>query len=381
MRLTMSSFRTARMILYGLLLSAAAGAIHAQSPDTQQQTATPTPPAPVWSIGPIDFSGLVDGYYSFNFNHPADRYNDLYNFDVRSQQFSLNMAKLSLSHNPDPVGFQIDLGFGRAFDLVHANEQAPEIFRYLEQAYLSLKPARLKGLEIDFGQFTSSAGAEVIETMNNFNYSRSLLFALAVPYYHFGLRTSMPVGKHFTAGVQLVNGWNDIEDNNSGKTVGLNGAVTFGKWSLAENYYGGPEHTNTNRGWRHLSDTVLTLTPNSRVSAYLNYDYGRDKNIGPGAVHWSGIAGAARFQATSRLAFSPRVEYFDDHNGFMTGAAQKVKEATFTGEYKWVEGLMSRLEYRRDWSDQRFFTAGYGGLSKDQSTLTLALLGYFGPKR
>ena len=29
----------------------------------------------------------------------------------------------------------------------------------------------------------------------------------------------MPVGKHFTGGVSLVNGWNNVEDNNSGKTL------------------------------------------------------------------------------------------------------------------------------------------------------------------
>ena len=42
-----------------------------------QQTTAPPPdrapaPAPTaWSAGPIDFSGLVDVYYSKNFNNPA----------------------------------------------------------------------------------------------------------------------------------------------------------------------------------------------------------------------------------------------------------------------------------------------------------------------
>ena len=40
------------------------------------------PPAPVWSVGPIDFSGLVDAYYSLNFNHPASGNNQLRNFDT-----------------------------------------------------------------------------------------------------------------------------------------------------------------------------------------------------------------------------------------------------------------------------------------------------------
>jgi hypothetical protein len=171
------------------------------------------------SLGEINFSGLIDGYYSLNFNHPASQTNQLRNFDVKANQFSLNMAKVTLEHAAEPVGFRLDLGFGRAFEMVHSAEQAPSVFRNIEQAYISYKPAGGKGLQIDFGKHVTMAGAEVIETSSNWNYSRSLLFAWAIPYYHFGLRTSMPVGKHFTAGFHLVNGWNNVEDNNSGKTI------------------------------------------------------------------------------------------------------------------------------------------------------------------
>src|SRR3979490_1307629 len=168
------------------------------------QEPAPAPGPPTWSVGPIDFSGLVDGYYSFNSNHPASQVNQLYNFNDKTNQFSLNMAKLSLAHSPDPVGFQVDLGFGRAFEIFNRQptERASDTFRFLEQAYLSIKPPKAKGLEVDFGKFVTSAGAEVIETNGNWNYSRSLLFALAIPYYHFGVRTSIPIGKYFTGGVQ-----------------------------------------------------------------------------------------------------------------------------------------------------------------------------------
>src|SRR5208282_4246380 len=195
----------------------------AAAPSAQNAAPAATPEAspPTWSIGPIDFSGLVDGYFDFNAN-----------------QFSLNMAKLSMSHTADPVGFQVDFGFGRAFDVIHASEpnDAPGILRNIEQAYVSLKPAALKGFEIDLGQFVTSAGAEVIETNSNWNYSRSLLFAWAIPYYHFGIRTSLPIGKHFTGGVQLINGWNNTEDSNSGKTLGLTESITYTKFAWTNTY-------------------------------------------------------------------------------------------------------------------------------------------------
>jgi hypothetical protein len=146
-------------------------------------------------------------------------------------------------------------------------------------------------------------------------------------------------------------------------------------------WYTGPEHSGIDKNFRNLFDSVLMLTPPGKANAYINYDYGRDKNIGPGAASWWGIAGALHIQITSRVAITPRVEFFDDSDGFTTGAAQKLKEFTITGEYKWMRGVLSRLEYRRDWSNVPFFQSGaVPGHSRNQDTLTLALVGFFPPK-
>src|SRR5262249_39416086 len=157
------------------------------------------------------------------------------------------------------------------------------------------KPSQAKGLQLDFGKWVTSAGAEVIESYSNWNYSRSLLFALAIPYYHFGLRSAIPVGKHFTVGAQVVNGWNNLVDNNSGKTVGITSAATFGKVQWFTNYYGGPENTGTNTGWRNLIDTTLLFSPTSKLSAYVNYDYGQNRNafgkVATSLSRWQGFAG------------------------------------------------------------------------------------------
>lgn len=362
-----------------------------QSPDRQKapeeqkpsETTTPSPAdASVWSVGPIDFSGLVDGYYSFNANHPASRLNQLRNFDFKANQFSLNMAKLSLSHSPDPVGFQVDFGFGRAFEVIHSAEQAPQIFQYLEQAYISFKPAKGKGFEADFGEFVTSAGAEVIETNNDWNYSRSLLFSWAIPYYHFGLRTSMPITKSLTAGFQLVNGWNNVEDNNSGKTIGVTVAYTKPKFTWSNNYYAGPEKADTNAGFRNLYDTTLLLTPTDKLNAYINFDYGHERRLISGIDRWIGVAAAVHYAPTKWFSLTPRGEYYYDATGFTTGVRQKLNEFTITSEFKMAEGLLSRLEYRRDHSDAPFFQRGdTPNATNNQNTFLVGLVAFFGPKR
>jgi hypothetical protein len=361
------------------------------SPPAPQNQPAPAPaPAPsVWSVGPIDFSGLIDGYYTANFNYPQSSAgvpgtNALYNFNVQANQFSLNMAKLTILHDSDPVGFRVDLGFGKALDIIHGSEPSGSsgFLRNIEQAYVSIKSK--KRLQVDFGQFATAAGAEVIETKDNWNYSRSLLFAWAVPYYHFGLRTTMPVGSHFTGGVQVVNGWNNVEDNNSGKTLGFIGNFTSKKVSWNNNYYTGPENTATNRGWRNLYDTTLLLTPSDKANFYINFDYGRNKNPDNSVATWIGIAGAARFQLNSWFALAPRMEWFNDHDGFVTGTgvAQQLREFTITAEAKATQGVLARLEYRRDWSDKNFFSKGLtAGATDHQDTLSLGIVAFFGPKR
>ena len=384
---------SARVCLVASLLAASVFGQTAPAPaqDTAQNppaAATPpaaaapaTPPSP-WTKHGIDFYLLGDVYYDVNLNHPESGFNQLYNFNVRANQAHLNLAKFSMEKASGVVGFRLDVGTGNALDIASSTDQAPSAMKHFEQVFLEFRPNHLHGIQFDLGKFVTSAGAEVIETNSNWNYSRSLLFALAIPYYHLGIRATIPVTKAFTTGVQVVNGWNNVKDNNSGKTVGLVANYAWKKATWSNNYYTGPEKSHTNDGFRNLYDTTLLLTPNDKLGAYINFDYGNEKNIGPGSQKWTGLAVAARYQLTKRFAISPRAEIFDDIDGFATGVPQTVKEITLTGEMKLYEGIFSRLEYRHDNSDKPYYDRGTGiAVAKSQSTVTLGLIAFFGPKK
>lgn len=351
-----------------------------QAPAAQTPAAPATPPKSAFTQGGMDFSFLFDGYVNGSFNSPDSGFNQLRNFDLRANTAHVSMGKITIDRAPAPVGFHLDVGFGQTFDLIHSTDRAPEAFKYFEQAYVSFKPKSLHGLQVDAGEFVTSAGAEVIESNANWNYSRSLLFAWAIPYYHFGIRTSFPVGPHFTGGVQLVQGWNNIYDNNSGKTIGLNGAYAWKKVTWTNVYYVGPEKAHTNKGIRNLYDTTVLVNANDNLSYYINFDYGREKNIDSGSSQWTGLAGAVRYAFKKKYAVAGRLEFFDDIDGFSTGVAQNVKEFTLTGEYKMSSWLLTRVEFRDDWSDQPFFQKN-GGSSKNQPTILLGLVAFLGPKK
>ncbi|MBI4852505.1 MAG: porin [Acidobacteria bacterium] len=337
-----------------------------------------------------EVSGFVDAYYGYNFNRPDVSNNvtvfdnQLRNFDTKHNQFSLNMAKLVLNNAPGEdhrLGFRLDLSFGPAAEIIHASEPGgADVFRNLQQAYLSYLAPVGKGLQIDFGKYVTYHGNEVIETKDNWNYSRSILFAFGIPYYHYGVRLTYPVSDKFTLGFAMHNGYNNVVDNNARKSFSLQAIIKpTSKITFVQNYTGGPEQANNKDDNRHLFDGTLIYTITDKVSFASNYFYVFDR-INGARVHAKGIVGYLRLQPRESFAFTPRFEVYDDNDGFTTGTVQTVKSLTLTGERTIKGGLIGRLEYRRDFSNKNFFNKSIGRTVEAQTTLTLGVVYSFSSK-
>lgn len=380
-------------------VAAQSAAAPAATPAAAAVTSTTAPAPAVPSIasllGPTTLSGFVDTYYGYNSNQPASRTTAYRNFDINSSQFALNMIELVADKAPDAaasrVGYHVALGFGQAMNAVNSAASGELAFdQYLKEGYLEYLAPVGKGLQINVGKFVTPAGAEVIESKDNWNYSRGLLFAWAIPYFHYGMSAKYAFNSKFALTGYLVNGWNNSIDNNSGKTGGFSAAWTpNAKWSLIENYLFGPEHPNDNSNFRNLSDTVLTYTPNAKLTLMANYDYGSDTfvdttttplTVGPKA-HWDGIAGYIKYAPNEKWYIATRGEYFHDKGGFATGISQDMGEFTLTLQRMLAKKIMSRLEYRYDTSDQNVFPYRTSGLPGSpfqpkgyQNTVTVGLI-------
>ena len=279
------------------------------------------------------------------------------------------------------AGFRLDLDYGPTAATVHAAEPGTNgVFQNIGQAYLSYLAPAGNGLQVDVGTFVTPLGNEVIKTKDNWNYSRSLLFALAIPYYHMGARVTYPMGDAFTLSGLVVNGWNNIVDNNTGKTLGVQATIKpVPAVTIVQNYLAGPEQGGNNQDWRHVSDTTVTCSAGPRLALAANYDYGVDRVAGS-RVAWQGIAGYARYQAAGWLAAAARFEYYDDQDGYTTGETQAITGITVTGELKHRDGLLMRVEYRRDASDTEFFLKHDTEMVKSQSTFTVGVIYAFSTK-
>src|SRR6267143_2003235 len=331
----------------------------------------------------VEVGGLVDLYYDYYSTKQVD--DAIYrNFDAKHNQFGFSMAQVWLSKAPttnERAGFTFKMNFGPAANTINAFEPSKvRIFENIEQGYASYLAPIGHGLQVDVGKFVTQHGAEVIESKDNWNYSRSLLFALAIPYYHMGVRATYAVNDKVTVMGNVVNGWNNVVENNGAKSYGAQIVIKpVPQVSIVQNYMGGPEQTDQTHDWRHLSDTIVTYTANPKLSLMANYDYGRDTLAGVG-VDWQGIAGYARYQLNKWCAIAPRVEWFDDPQGFTTGTAQALKEGTLTFEVKPVDNLLWRIEYRRELSDAAVFQNDLGNVLKGRHSIAIGVLYAFTSK-
>jgi hypothetical protein len=136
-------------------------------------------------------------------------------------------------------------------------------------------------------------------------------------------------------------------------------------------------------GLRHFYDTVIGLNPSGKVSGLVNFDYGVEKNPGDRSYKFYGYSLAMRALGGENFAFSPRYDWYKDRDGFITGGTPRtMQEFTLTGDYRLKEGLLTRLEYRRDWSNLPFYDRGNEvGNSKSMNTVLVGFVVYFSPSR
>ena len=347
----------------------------------------------------IELSGFVDTYYSYNFSrpdqnlggstgHPRDNghWIDVRAFDREDNSFTLDNVELSVfkpSTDKDPIGFGFTTNYGeiaRRLTFV-ADETGTRVDGggsqdfTISQGFVTYKAPVGKGLDFKVGKFATWIGAELWESVDNPNFSRSLLYQNAIPFTNTGLSMSYPVLDCLTATGYFVNGWDTFVDNNKGKTAGYQ----F-NWKIGENTNfivngsHGPEQANNNSDYRHFWDIIFAIKPIEKTTLNLNFDYGTEANASQHLVTdpadptslivlpthhngtWWGGSGIVTRDITDTIGVAVRGEYFDDNDGARTGRqGLQIWETTFTTNIKIRQNLLVRPEVRYDKADKGIF--------------------------
>jgi hypothetical protein len=361
-------------------------------PTPAQAAATQAAPSP-WES--VNFGVTFEGYYQYNWNRPYDRVNLLRAYDTRANVFSMQQTAIVVETAPNVdqgrrFGARVDLQFGQATETVQgspANEPRPDVYRHIWQAYGSYVFPVGRGLQTDFGKFASNLGYETNYAKDNNHFSRAYLFNF-LPFYHSGLRVTLPVSDQVTLMYMLTNGIQQTEDFNDFKSnhvTAIVKPVSDLTWTV--NYYFGQEQSDAGEpegpdGFFRVFDTYAAYTISPKVSVGLDVNYVTSEvNKADEALSLQGTGAYLRFQASDPAALSLRYERLDDE-GLFGGIDQVLQGLTVTAEYKFADGFLARGEFRRDWSNERFFTGRTpDDLQKDQNTFLVGLVWWFGNKQ
>lgn len=325
-------------------------------------TPAPTPAAKPW-YEEIAVNGFLSIFYEYNTNRALTGTNQYRVFDYVADSISVDAAELVVQKpvaKPGEVGFRVDAVAGA----VARVSSAAGLFQGqdfdLQQAFVSYVAPLGSGLRFDFGKFVTHMGYEVIEGYDgwNDNATRSFVYGWAIPFTNTGLKASYSFSDELGGMLLLTNGWDNVKDNNSGKTFGAQIVWTPSKAvTVTGNYIGGPERANNNSDLRNVGNLVGQWRPTNQFVFTLELTYGSEPNAvtaGQTAT-WTGIVGYARFGLSDSVALNLRAEYFADPDGARISVRQYLKEVTLTPEWKISPHFLIRGDLRVDWSNQDVF--------------------------
>ena len=315
----------------------------------------------------IAISGFIDTAYSHNFNNPSNNANGGRIFDVNDDSFTLHQAQVLFEREAvagksiiDRSGFALRLGYGEDARLFAPSDTDTGDEFDIEEAYVTF--ALTNTLTAKMGKYATLLGAEVIESKDNLNFSRSFLFGFAIPFTHTGARFTYAPSDMIEMNLGLVNGWDTLgNDDNGTPSLEANVVLDAGNISWSHAIIYGDEPVDSGQTERVVYDTVLSLQATDQLSFIANFDYGNEQGtslITPGEdSDWFGGAGYVHYAATDRLGFTLRGEVFKDDDGSRTGMQQTLYETTITTAYKLTSALETRFEYRHDESSATGFFA------------------------
>ncbi|MBA2492726.1 MAG: porin [Gammaproteobacteria bacterium] len=358
----------------GLLVHVAAA--HAESDDASAPT-----------IGEIlDASGVtLTGYVDTSFTYLSGAggfTSDVPNrvFDRERKSFNLHLVDVTASYLPeDGFGGLVQLSAGSDANVfAPLGTGADDEFDVQEAfAQYATGPFTFVG-----GKFVTLAGAEVIESPANLNFSRSILFGYAIPFTHTGVRASMETagGAKFTVGVN--NGWDVLKES---AAVAADGDVADEKTLELGASFSPTDFINVSAaaytgnepgavvGRRDLVDVVVSYLFSDSLIFVVNGDWAQQEDaVAAGSdAEWKGVAGYANYQFAEQWRAVLRGEWFDDEDGFRTGVAQEWKEVTATLAYLPIDAVEIRAETRYDWSDIDSFVDTDGSVDDSQYSVGL----------
>lgn len=318
----------------------------------------------------VQWGGFVDTQFAFDFNKPFNQDRAYTTQPARHNEFGVNLAFVDAKIKSESVRGRLALQAGSSVQSNYAGEPVQgslggaSLARHLQEAYLGYKIA--DRLWIDAGIYFSHIGFESWISRDNWAYTRSIVSDYS-PYYQTGAKLTYELSDQLSAQVHVLNGWQNINENNANKALGLQLAYNPNA-SLSFAYYNflGKEVGDLSRFFNGLlfkSDLSDTLSVGG------SYDVGTQTKVSGGSSVWHGGALYVRAKATSKVSLTLRGERYDDRdqviittstpNGFRTWGASLNSDVSLHSQVLW------RTEVRQLWSQDAVYPKGQAKSNQD----------------
>jgi hypothetical protein len=307
----------------------------------------------------------------------------------KADGFNLNVIQLRIEKPLDEsewaAGYRVDLWLGPDANTlgtqsVFASGTSDFAVR---QAYVTLRAPLGNGITFKMGVFDSIIGYESVESANNANFTRSYGHTIE-PQTHTGLLATYRFSDAITSSLGVANTIGPAIDDRAFPTsarltgdfsesfktylfsLALTAPESFGwaagsslQFGWVNGFYDtgqGTGFTQTPVSGLHSRDSsygftqtswyigAKTPTPITGLTVGLTWDYREFRNS---AIDDWAAAGYASYQATEKLSFHARLDYFNTGEG---AGAGEMFAVTGTVQYDLWKNVLSRLELRWDHS-------------------------------
>jgi hypothetical protein len=314
--------------------------------------------------GKVTVGGYVDAYYGFNFSQPAEGNNPYFVSMHRHNEATINLAYVDVKYTSERVRARFVPGFGTYMNANYAAE--PGSLRHIVEGNVGVKLSRTKEIWLDAGVLGSPYTNESAISKDHLMYTRSYAPEY-VPYYLAGAKLSVPLSAKVTAYLYLLNGWQQIQDVNRGKSVGTQLEYRpTPKLLLNWNTYVGDERSAAapqNRT-RYFTDVYAIYNPDGKFSFTTCLYYGvQAREDRPGQTtnaEWWQANFIARYRFSDRVSLSGRLEHFSDPSSVQIASVTPVSgfRASSTGlclNVYLTDNAMFRLEGRQFFAPDRVY--------------------------
>ena len=311
----------------------------------------------------VTLKSYIDAYYGFNLAEPKDGNISYFVSSNRHNEANINLAFFELAYTSEKVRLVFKPGFGTYMNENYSVENGS--LKYLLEAYVGFKPFKKSNIWFDFGVLPSPYTNEGPVSRDNLMYTRGLA-PENVPYYLSGAKITFPLSEKINAYLYLINGWQQIHDVNSAKSVGTQLEYQINaKNSINWNTYIGDESSDlkpdyrtryfTDIYWQYNSAKRLKITS----GAYMGWQEVQQIDVKATRTWWQ-VNINAEYLVLSNLGLAGRIEYFSDPESAMITPVTGVDgfSSYSTGlclNYYFADNFMIRLEGRQFFSDQTVF--------------------------